>query len=196
MAASDSENGDDGGFANQGFVSDAIQQKQAQEVQQQVETIELYGVARELFVSRILDTFTVERHGVEIEFYRPVDTTDVDRSTLREELEDDLFARVTRGSELLDEFERVQEATIRAASSGEVNLEELLDESMGGVELMREILACHAVDESLAEPGVWKSLFRNEERLGEVFEDFTNEGSEVSTRQKLDGLQSLMSDTR
>lgn len=183
-------------FANQDFVSDAIQQKEQEEVQQQLETVELYGVARELFVSRILDTFEVERHGVTIEFYRPVDASDVDRATLREELDDDLFARVIRGSELLDEFETVQEKTIRAASSGEVNLEELLDESMSGVELMREVLACHAVDESLADPSVWKSLFRNEERLSEVFEDFTNEGSGVSTRQKLDGLQGLLSAER
>lgn len=191
-ATEDAETADDG-FANQQFVEDAIQEKAQQDTAREFETVELYGVARELFVSRILDTFSIERHGVELEFYRPVDTDRVDRDSLEDELDEDLFARIVRGSDLLDTFERVQERVIRAAGSGDADLEELLDESMSGVALMREILACHAVDESLADPQVWAAMFRNEERLSEVFEDFTNEGSAASTRQKLDGLQSLMS---
>lgn len=186
----------EGGFANADFVEKAHEEKVQTELEQRVETVHLYGVANELFQSRVVDTFTVERHGVELEFYRPMDATNVEPAQLEEALSERVFERIKEGSEAMDEFERTQERAIRAASSGEADLNDLLDDSLDGVELMRRVLAYHSVDESLTDPAAWGAIFRNQERLAEVFEDFTNEGSSESSRNRLENLQGLMSDSR
>jgi hypothetical protein len=60
---------------------------------------------------------------------------------------------------------------------------------------MAEILAAHAVDESLQRPAVWKALYRNQDKLGDLFEDFTAEGELEQQKRKLDALESLTSDS-
>ena len=68
------------------------------------------------------------------------------------------------------------------------------DESKGGVELMAEVLAAHAVDESLQDARAWRSIYRNDNKLSELFEDFTAEGDGQSQQEKLNALQNLTSD--
>lgn len=161
--------------------------------EQQAEHVELYGKARELFVSRYEDTFTLSIHDKTIEFFRPMDASDIDFASAN--IDPETAERIQRGSSLIDEFESRQEELLRAAQGGNASLEDLLDDSMDATELMCRILAAHAVDDSLSDAEVWARLFRNEEQLGDVFEDFIAEGDQAQTRQKLSALDGLMSDS-
>lgn len=161
--------------------------------EQEQERVELYGTAKDLFVSRHEDTFELEIHGNEIEFHRPMDATDIEMDADGSGLGTDTFDRLQRGSELLDRFEDRQRKLIQATQGGDMSLEELLDESMDATELMCRILATHAVDESLTDYRVWQRLYRNDEVLSSLFEDFINEGESERTREKLQDLDGLMS---
>lgn len=161
--------------------------------EQEQERVELYGTAKDLFVSRHEDTFELEIHGNEIEFHRPMDATDIEMDADGSGLGTDTFDRLQRGSELLDRFEDRQRKLIQATQGGDMSLEELLDESMDATELMCRILATHAVDESLTDYRVWQRLYCNDEVLSSLFEDFINEGESERTREKLQDLDGLMS---
>ena len=51
-----------------------------------------------------------------------------------------------------------------------------------------------AVDESLQDARAWRSIYRNDNKLSELFEDFTAEGDGQSQHEKLNALQNLTSD--
>ncbi|WEL29848.1 hypothetical protein [Haloferax volcanii] len=177
----------DNADAAQEFVNEREQRKQ----EEKEEALELYGTAQELFTARFRDTFTVERHGSEIEFHRPVGASDVDLSTLEDR---ELVQRLKRGANLLEEFERRQTDAILGMQNGDVNLQELYEESLDGTELMRECLSAHAVDESFHDPRVWTAIFRDDDTVSEVFEDFIAEGEPEKKRKKLNALQSMLSE--
>jgi hypothetical protein len=178
-------------FANAGAAREQATKQAERQRERQEEQLELYGDARELFLNRALDTFSVERHGTEIEFYRPVGATDVDLSDLEDR---DLAQRLQRGSDVLEKVEERQVETIRGLQDDDVDLNELFEEALDGTELMRKALSAHAVDESFHDPRVWTTIFRDDDTVSEVFEDFLAEGEPEAKRQKRDALQSLMSD--
>jgi len=51
-----------------------------------------------------------------------------------------------------------------------------------------------AVDESLQDARAWRSIYRNDNKLSELFEDFTAEGDGQSQQEKLNALENLTSD--
>ena len=114
-----------------------------------------------------------------------VELTDVDEET-RE--------RIEHGAALLDDFEARQHRLMQAAQSDDMSFNDLIDESKGGVELMAEVLAAHAVDESLQDDRAWRSIYRNDDKLSELFEDFIAEGDGQSQQEKLNVLENLTSD--
>ena len=141
-----------------------------QKDEQEQETVELYGKAQQLFDARARDSFTVERHGVEIEYLYP-------------------------DSDIRQEFDAQRERVIRKAQQG-ADLTELLGESMTSIERMEQILSDHAVDESLQQPSVWRAgLSLTESEVGELFQDFINLGEVENQSEQLEQLASLMSDS-
>ena len=178
-------------FDNADAARQHVEEREQREREEAIEAVELYGTAQELFLNRYLDTFTVERHGTEIEFYRPVgaNSAKLDNFEDREQAQ-----RLRRGAEHLEEFEQRQLETIRGLQSGgDVDLMELYDEALDGTELMRKTLSAHAVDESFHDPAIWTAIFRDDDTISEVFEDFIGEGEAEKQQEKLNGLQSLMS---
>lgn len=195
MAASESS-GEDyyDRFDNAEFAREEHQRRERIQREQQEERVELYGKAAELFQSRYLDTFEVERHDVEIKFYRPVGAnhaTDLDEIA---EDDPDLADRLERGSRLLAEFEqRQQQVVLSAQSDEEFDLESLLDDALDGTTLMRRALSAHAVDESFHDPAVWTAIFRRDDHIGEVFQDFFDEGDTGRMQRQLNELQKVTS---
>lgn len=175
-----------------------VHQKSAQdEAGRRQEQLELYGTAKDLFLNRYLDTFTVERHDTEIEFYRPVDAEQLDVDGFRESGGDkaDLSDRLERGGRLLNQFQRQQTSVlVEAGDASEIDLGELYEESLQGTELMCEVLSSFSVDESFRDPRVWRAVFPNDEHISEVFEDFFSEGDREGMRERLSELQALMSE--
>lgn len=180
-------------FANADAAREQADAWEQRREEQREEAVELYGTALDLFNARYTDTFEVERHGTEIEFYRPVGATDADLS----EIEDrELAQRLKRGSDLLERFEDRQRETLLAMQGDDdVDLEALYEDSLDGTALMRQVLSAHAVDESFHDPGVWTAIFRDDDTIGEVFEDFIGEGNPEKKRRKLNALQNLLSES-
>ncbi|WDY79066.1 hypothetical protein ORFS9B [Halorubrum tailed virus] len=176
-------------IANPEALADTRDALKAKRQERKEDRLELQGTARDLFVARYEDTFEIEVHGNDVEFYRPMSARDVELTGVDEETRE----RIERGAVLLDQFEARQHQLIRAAQSDEMSLPDLIDESMGGIELMAEVLAAHAVDEDLQDARVWQSIYRNENKLGDLFEDFTAEGESESQAEKLDALENLTS---
>ncbi|QLG63080.1 hypothetical protein [Halorarum salinum] len=168
-----------------------VEEREQRQQEQQAEALELYGTARQLFLNRYLDTFEVERHGTAIEFYRPVGAN----SAKLDDFEDREQAQwLRRGAEYLEEVEQRRIETIQNLQSDDVDLTELYDEALDGTELMRKTLSAHAVDESFHDPDVWSVIFRDDDTISEVFDDFTAEGEAEKQQQKLAALQNMMSD--
>jgi len=177
-------------IANPEALADTRDALKAKRQERKEDRLELQGTARDLFVARYEDTFEIEVHGNDIEFYRPMSARDVELTDVDEETRE----RIEHGAALLDQFEARQRQLMRAAQSDEMSLPDLIDESMGGIELMAEVLAAHAVDEDLQDARVWQSIYRNENKLGDLFEDFTAEGDGQSQQEKLNALENLTSD--
>lgn len=133
------------------------------------EKAEVYGKAQELFDARSRDSFTIERHGVDIEFLYP-------------------------DPETQEEFEQQQQRVLEQAQSG-ANLFDLLQEAQVGLERMEETLSDHAVDESFQNPAVWRGgLGFTEDEVGDLYQDFLSLGRGEEQSNQLEMLQSLMSD--
>lgn len=190
MSASAPEPAD--GVRDPAGVTDSIQEDRVEEQQARQERIQLDGRARELFLNRYTDTFTVERHGTEIEFHRPVDGTVADLESIREE-KPDLGERLERGSQLLKEFEDVHAEMMRKAMDDSVPAEELAESGRENTRLTKEIMSLHAADESFRDPGVWAAVFPKEDDIVELWQDFISEGSPEERREKLETLQNLRS---
>lgn len=157
------------------------------------EVVELFGAAAELFNDRVLDTFTLERHDVEIEFYRPVDAQNTDLSAL--EADDPKLAdRLRAGSRYLDEFDAAQRELLQAIGSDTADLtpEDIHTDAVEGTEVMRKALSAFAVDESFRDPRVWKKIFRNDGQIREVYEEFVAEGNEETVQEQRAVLQNMM----
>ena len=134
------------------------------------EKVELYGKAQELFDSRQRDSFTVERHDVEIEFLYP-------------------------NPEVKREFKDERQRLIQKAKSG-AGFGALLEESVLGVERMEEIMSEHAVDPSFSDPAVWRGAIGfNENEVASMFQDFITLGKGRKQEEQLKMLQSLVSET-
>lgn len=177
-------------FANADTARAKSEEKEELRQQAQQEALELHGEALELFQSRVLDTFTVERHDTEIEFYRPVDASNADLDDLEDQV---LASRLKRGSRYLAEFEDRQREIVLKAKDDDKNLIDLYEESLEGTELMRKTLSAFAVDESFRDPRIWKAIFQNDERVKGVFEDFFSEGSTKDVQKELEVLQEVVS---
>ncbi|WP_226040839.1 hypothetical protein [Natrinema sp. DC36] len=131
--------------------------------------VEVYGQAQELFDARSRDTFTIERHGVEIEFLYP-------------------------DPETQKEFEDRQQRVLEGAQSG-ADLFELLQEAQVGLDQMEATLSDHAVDPSFQDAAVWRDgLGFTDDEVGELYQDFMALGEAETQSQQLEMLQSLMSD--
>ncbi|WP_245625986.1 hypothetical protein, partial [Haloparvum sedimenti] len=177
-------------FENADAARDYVDERAREQQEREEEAVEVYGAARELFLNRYRDTFSVERHGTEIEFYRPVGTN----ADLGDFEDRELAQRLKNGAKLLAEVEQRRLETIRGLQSNDVDLEALYDDALEGTELMRKVLSAHAVDESFRDPDVWTAIFRDDDTIGEVFDDFSTEGAAEEQQQKLAALQSIMSD--
>jgi len=177
-------------FENADAAHDYVEEREERKQAEREETVELFGTAAELFTNRFMDSFFVKRHGTEIEFYRPVGANAAELENVRDR---DLAARLRHGAELLEEVERRRLETIQTLQSGDVDFEEIHENALEGTELMRETLSAHAVDESFHDPQVWTAIFRDDDTISEVFEDFTAEGEPEKQQQKLDALQSMAS---
>jgi hypothetical protein len=177
-------------IANPEALGDTLEAIEAKRQERKDERLELQGTARDLFVARYEDTFEIEVHGNDIEFSRPMSARDVELTDVDEETRE----RIEHGAALLDDFEARQHRLMQATQSDDMSFNDLIDESKGGVELMAEVLAAHAVDESLQDARAWRSIYRNDNKLSELFEDFTAEGDGQSQQEKLNALQNLTSD--
>ncbi|MFB9324308.1 hypothetical protein ACFF2X_43865, partial [Cryptosporangium minutisporangium] len=128
------------------------------------------GKAKELFDARSRDSFTVERHGVEIEFLYP-------------------------DPETQQEFKQRQQEVVKQAQNG-ANLFDLLQEAEVGLEQMEETLSDHAVDPSFQDPGVWRNaLGFTEDEVSTLYQDFLALGEGEDKNQQLEMLQNLLSET-
>lgn len=177
-------------FENADAAREFVDEREQQKQEEREEAVELFGTAAELFQNRYLDTFSVERHGTEIEFYRPVGANAIELENVRDR---ELAARLRHGAELLEEVEQRRLETIQDLQSDEIDLVEIQEQALEGTKLMRETLSAHAVDESFRDPEVWTAIFRDDDTISEVFEDFSAEGEPEKQQRKLDGLQSMMS---
>ncbi|WP_135827298.1 hypothetical protein [Halorussus halobius] len=156
-------------IANADAANDALEAQREQEQEQQREQAELYGKAQELFDARARDTFTVERHGVEIEFLYP-------------------------DPETQQEFEERQQTVLEKAQD-DADLFDLLEEAQVGIEQMEATLSEHAVDPSFNEPAVWRETIGfTEDEVGELYQDFLALGEGETQSQQLEMLQTLLSD--
>ncbi|EMA69322.1 hypothetical protein C461_03138 [Halorubrum aidingense JCM 13560] len=172
------------------------ERKQAQRERQQ-EAVEVYGAAAELFENRVLDTVAIERHGTEIEFYRPVDATNADLSAIAEN-RPELADRLERGSEHIATFEAAQREALQVIGSagdrgvtGE-ELEQLHGDAMEGTETIRKALSCFAVDDSFRDPQIWTTIFQGEDTVRELFEDFFTEGDREKLEDRRAVLQNML----
>ncbi|WP_435552750.1 hypothetical protein [Natrinema sp. CGMCC1.2065] len=155
--------------ANASAANSALDTMQEQEREQKRETAELYGKAQQLFDARSRDTFTVERHGVEIEFLYP-------------------------DPETQQEFEDRQQAVLEKAQD-DADIFDLLEEAQVGIEQMEETLSDHAVDPSFNEPSVWRETVGfTEDEVSELYQDFLALGEGETQSQQLEMLQTLLSD--
>jgi len=178
-----------------GFVDE---REQAQRERRQ-EAVEVYGAAAELFEQRVLDTVAIERHGTEIEFYRPVDATGSDLSAIAEN-RPELADRLERGSEHIAAFEEAQRQALQviggAGDRGVTaeDLEQLHGDAMEGTETIRKALSCFAVDDSFRNPGIWTTIFQGEDTVRELFEDFFTEGDREKLEERRAVLQNMLGD--
>jgi hypothetical protein len=178
-----------------GFVDE---REQAQRERRQ-EAVEVYGAAAELFEQRVLDTVAIERHGTEIEFYRPVDATGADLSAIAEN-RPELADRLERGSEHIAAFEEAQRQALQviggAGDRGVTaeDLEQLHGDAMEGTETIRKALSCFAVDDSFRNPGIWTTIFQGEDTVRELFEDFFTEGDREKLEERRAVLQNMLGD--
>jgi hypothetical protein len=155
--------------ANAGAANAALDTMHEQEREEKRETAELYGKAQELFDARSRDTFTIERHDVEIEFLYP-------------------------DPETQQEFEDRQQRVLESAQ-GDADLFDLLEEAQVGIEQMEETLSDHAVDPSFQNPAVWRETVGfTEDEVGELYQDFLALGEGETQSQQLEMLQTLLSD--
>lgn len=155
--------------ANAESANTALESMQEQQREERRETAELYGKAQELFDARSRDTFTVERHGVEIEFLYP-------------------------DPETQQEFEDRQQAVLESAQ-GDANLFDLLEEAEVEIEKMEETLSEHAVDPSFNNPSVWREVVGfTEDEIQTIYQDFLALGRGEEEGQRLEMLQTLLSD--
>lgn len=155
--------------ANAGSANAALDTMREQEREEKRETAELYGKAQELFDARSRDTFTIERHDVEIEFLYP-------------------------DPETQQEFEDRQQRVLEGAQ-GDADLFDLLEEAQVGIEQMEETLSDHAVDPSFQNPAVWRETVGfTEDEVGELYQDFLALGEGETQSQQLEMLQTLLSD--
>ncbi|KDE60615.1 hypothetical protein EL22_00030 [Halostagnicola sp. A56] len=154
--------------ANADSANSALDSMQEQQREEQRETAELYGKAQELFDARSRDSFTVDRHGVEIEFLYP-------------------------DPETQQEFEDRQQRVLEGAQEG-ADLMSLLQEAQVGIEQMEETLSDHAVDPSFQNPAVWRETIGfNEEEVADLYQDFLALGKGETQSQQLEMLDNLMS---
>ncbi|SFS63151.1 hypothetical protein [Halostagnicola kamekurae] len=155
--------------ANADSANSALDSMQEQQREEQRETAELYGKAQELFDARSRDSFTVDRHGVEIEFLYP-------------------------DPETQQEFEDRQQTVLEKAQ-GDASLFDLLEEAQVGIEQMEETLSNHAVDPSFQKPAVWRETIGfTEEEIGDLYKDFLALGEGETQSQQLEMLDGLLSD--
>lgn len=145
------------------------EQREAREERKQERT-ELYGKAQEIFQARARDSFTVELHGVEIEFLYPDPDTK-------------------------QEFENRQRKILEDAQEG-ASLFDLLQEAQVGLDKMEGTLSDHAVDPSLQDPSVWRSgLGLTEDEVGELYQDFLMVGRGEETSRQAEMLETMLSGT-
>ncbi|QCC60760.1 hypothetical protein NP511_02115 [Natrinema thermotolerans] len=156
-------------ISNADAANQALEAQREKEREQQRETAELYGKAQDLFDARSRDTFTVERHGVEIEFLYP-------------------------DPETQQEFEDRQQAVLEKAQD-DADLFDLLEEAEVGIEQMEETLSEHAVDPSFNDPSVWRETIGfTEDEISTLYQDFLALGEGEEESRRLEMLQSLLSD--
>ena len=179
-------------FENADQAQDSAAEKHQQRREEHRELVELDGKAADLFENRVFDTFTIEAHGSEIEFYRPVDGSNADLSALDDQ---DVAEQIQHASMLLNKFEEKQRELLSGEGAQEKSIVELYEESLEGTELMRKILSAHAVDKSYWDPRVWTVIFGSDDKISEVFQRFFDEGgTAANTREQLAMLQNLVSE--
>lgn len=179
-------------FENADSAREGAEEKEEVRQEKREELVELDGKAADLFQNRVFDTFTLEAHGTEIEFYRPVDASNADLSSINDQ---DFADRMKHASKLINDFEEKQRETLTAAENSDKSLVKLYEDSLEGTELMRKILSAHAVDESYWDPRVWTVVFAKDDRISELFQDFFEEGGEAGAnmREQLAMLQRVAS---
>ncbi|ELZ35377.1 hypothetical protein [Halorubrum tebenquichense] len=184
-------------FDNAEEAKEFVDKREETKREQRKEAVEVYGAAAELFEQRVLDTVAIERHGTEIEFYRPVDATDADLSAIAEN-RPELADRLKRGSEHITAFEEAQRQALQViGSAGDEgvsaeDLEQLHGDAMEGTETIRKALSCFAVDDSFRDPDIWKTIFQSEDTVRELFEDFFSEGDREKLEARRDVLQNMV----
>lgn len=175
-----------------GYVDEREQAKR----ERRQEAVEVYGAAAELFENRVLDTVAIERHGTEIEFYRPVDATGADLSAIAEN-RPELADRLERGSSHITAFEEAQRDILETlGSTGDAgvtaeDLQQLHGDAMEGTETIRKALSCFAVDDSFRDPQIWLTIFQSEDTVRELFEDFFTEGDRAKLEERRAVLQNM-----
>jgi hypothetical protein len=177
-------------FDNADAAREQVETFEQRQRERKREQLELYGEAKELFRSRVTDTFTVERHGTEIEFHRPVGASDIDLSDLEDR---ELAERLKQGGVLIERFEQRQRELLEAGDDSDIG--DVIDEAFEMTDLHRQILSAHAVDDSFRDPRVWVAIFGDDDNVGEVFRDFMAEGDPMKKQRQLNGLQNLLSDS-
>jgi len=186
-------------FENADEAREFVDEREQAQRERHQEAVEVYGAAAELFEARVLDTVAIERHGTEIEFYRPVDATGADLSAIAEN-RPELADRLERGSEHIAAFEEAQRQALQviggAGDRGVTaeDLEQLHGDAMEGTETIRKALSCFAVDDSFRNPGIWTTIFQGEDTVRELFEDFFTEGDREKLEERRAVLQNMLGD--
>jgi len=184
-------------FDNAEEAKEFVDKREETKRERRQEAVEVFGAAAELFEQRVLDRVAIERHGTEIEFYRPVDATGADLSAIAEN-RPELADRLERGSEHIAAFEEAQREALQViGSAGDEgvsaeDLEQLHGDAMEGTETIRKALSCFAVDESFRDPGIWTTIFQSEDTIRELFEDFFSEGDREKLEARRDVLQNMV----
>lgn len=186
-------------FENADEAREFVDEREQAQRERRQEAVEVYGAAAELFEQRVLDTVAIERHGTEIEFYRPVDATGADLSAIAEN-RPGLADRLERGSEHIAAFEEAQRQALQViGSAGDdgvsaEDLEQLHGDAMEGTETLRKALSCFAVDDSFRDPQIWTTIFQGEDTVRELFEDFFTEGDREKLEERRAVLQNMVGD--
>lgn len=184
-------------FENADEAREHVDEREQAQRERRQEAVEVYGAAAELFEQRVLDTVSIERHGTEIEFYRPVDATNADLSAIAEN-RPELADRLERGSDHIAAFEEAQRQALQvigdAGDEGVTasDLEQLHGDAMEGTETIRKALSCFAVDDSFRDPQIWTTIFQSEDTVRELFEDFFSEGDREKLEARRDVLQNML----